>query len=381
MTGALALARRDDAAALSARVASSAASGVARRALVLRLSRLPASCAQPHHLRLARAALDPLRMADRAESFDLPNADLAVLWRGSGGAALPAALRAVAELFAGAPPPAPDPASLCLLLDLPAQAAALIELARASRAMPTAPAPSADLPPLDPAGLAALEAALARADLARFVRRRPVCTLGADGRLRLAFDRRIVSLRELAAELAPGRSLRPESWLVRRLARTLDRRMLALLAAPGELVGAGPFAMDLTVAGTLGPEFLRFDATLPAPLRGRVAIVLQAADVLADLPAFLFARGFAEARGYRLVLDGITGDLAPALPAGRLGVSLLRFRWSPRLAGNGPEQFGDDPARVVLADSDTEEAIVWGRQCGIALFEGRAATPQQGLRS
>ena len=53
-----------------------------------------------------------------------------------------------------------------------------------------------------------------------------------------------------------------DPWLFRRLTRTLDRRMLSLLASPGRIdVAYGPFALDLNVASLLSPEFLRFDAS------------------------------------------------------------------------------------------------------------------------
>ena len=365
-----------DAATLIARVTSSAASGVARRALVLRLSRLPAGFARPHHLRLARAALDPLRRADRAEAFDLPNADTAVLWRGSGGPALQASLAAVAELFAGGGAASPDPAALCVVLDLPDQAETLLRLARDSHATGVAVAPGDPRAPLDAAGLAALEAALARADLARFVRRRPICTPGPDGSFFLCWEKRALAIGELEAALAPGRSSRADPWLFRRLTRTLERRMLAMLTAPGELAGAAPFALDVNVAGVLGPEFLRFDAVLPATLRGRVVLDLRAADILADLGAFRFARDFAQARGYRLLLHGGLPDLLDVVPPSRLGVDLLRLRWSPALAGDDGTRLGIEPARVVLAGVDGTEAIAWGRRVGVSRFAGPAVVPR-----
>ena len=366
---------RDDAAALIARVASSAASGVARRALVLRLSCLPPALARPHHMRLARAALDPLRAADRAESFELANADTAVLWRGAGGSALQASLDAVAELFAGAGDPAPDPAALCLLLDLPQQAETLLRVARDSRGHPAlAPTPTVR-PPLDPAGLAALEAALARADVARFVRRRPVCALAPDGTMTLAWDKRVLCVSELEAELAPGRAIRAEPWLFRRLTRTLDQRMLALLAAAGELQGAGPLALDLNVTSILAPAFLRFDAVLPAALRGLVVLDLRPPDILSDLPAFLFARDFAQARNYRLLLHDVAADLPGLLALSRLGLDLVQVRWSPALAATDPRTLNAGTARLVLGGADTPAALEWGRRRGITLFQGRAVAP------
>lgn len=366
---------RDDAAALIARVASSAASGVARRALVLRLSHLPASFARPHHLRLARAALDPLRGADRAETFDLPNADTAVVWRGHGGRALQASLDAVAELFAGAGGPAPDPHTLCLLLDLPQQAETLLRIAEDSRARaPAARAPAAGAP-LDAAGLAALEAVLARADVARFARRHPVCLLGPDGGFRVAWERRVLSVAELEGELAPGQAIRAEPWLFRRLTRTLDARLLTLLAAPGELQGAGPFGLDLNVASILAAEFLRFDAALPAALRGRVVLGLRPDDILADLPAFRFARDFARARGYRLLLRAGDTGVLPLLPLDRLGLDLLQLPWSATLAESGADITDVAAGRLVLGHADAPAAIAWAGSRGISLFQGHAVAP------
>lgn len=377
MIGAATAMQGDDVAALIARITSSAVAGVARRALVLRLSRLPVAFARPHHLRLARAALDPLRSEDHAELFDLPSSDTVVLWRGSSNRALRACLDAVSELFAGTGYPGADPSTLCLVLDLPEQADTLLRLAWENRAEIPDRRPIADMrTPLDAGGLAGLESVLARADVARFVRRRPVCAATQGGGLRLAWEKRVLSVGELESALAPDSALRAEPWLFRRLTRTLDRRMLALLASPGELQDVGPFALDLNVASILSADFLRFDATLPAALRGRVVLDLRAPDILSDLPAFLLARDFAHARGYRILLHGIGAELLGALPLMRLGLDLLQLRWSAALAEAEPETLGADPARLMLGQADTAQAVAWGRLRGIGLFQGRAAIPR-----
>ncbi len=381
MSSVFAKSRENDAAALIARVASSAASGVARRALVLRLSRLPPTLTRPHHLRLARAALDPLLDADRAEAFDLPNADTAVLWRGEGGPALQASLDAVAELFFGADAATADPAGLCVVLDLPEQAETLLCLARASHVPAGTAAPPDPRTPLDAAGLAALEAALAGADVSRFARRRLICAPGADGAFHVCWEKRLLSVAELEAALAPGRTTRTEPWLFRRLTATLERRMLASLSVRGELQGALPFALDLTVVSILGPEFLRFDAALPAALRGRVVLDLRAPDILSDLSAFRFARDFAHARGYRLLLHDPGPELLDVVPPNRLGVDLLRLRWSPALADSAGDAFGFEQSRLVLAGADTPEAIAWGQRHGVSLFQGRAVVPRPTRRT
>ncbi len=370
---------RADAERLRALVRECVTAGIARRALLVRLSRLPEAQTRPHHLRLARAALDPLSFADRARRFRLPNGDLAMVWRGEARAALNASVGALLRLFADEDDQLPDPENLVVVLDLPAQANVLLLAAgspvpRESQA-PAAPVAPLPTGPLNPPTLTALEAALAQADVAHFIRRHRICERLPDGEFRLRWEKRSLSVAEIAATLSPEREVRTDAWLFRRLTRTLDRRMLALLSAPEELADAGPFGLNLNVASVLGPEFLRFDAALPAGLRGRVVIELQAADVMCDLAAFMFARDFAHGRGYRLLLRGVTAELVDAFPLPRIGLDMLQLPWSPELAHLDRAGTLPDAAHTVLSRADTEAALTWGTAQGITLFRGRAVVP------
>jgi hypothetical protein len=184
------------------------------------------------------------------------------------------------------------------------------------------------------------------------------------------WEKRFLSVAELAAELAPGHDPRGDPWLFRRLTRTLDQRMLALLSSRGELRGAGPFAINLNVASILSPGFLRFDAALPPLLRGHVVLDVALADTLADPPAFRFARDFARARGYRVLLRGIADAFVEALIPAGCAVDYLQLRWSPALAARARLPF--DPACVVLGRCDDATAVAEGRRLGIGLFQGAA---------
>jgi hypothetical protein len=352
-----------------------ALSGIGRTALLLRISRLPATLRRPHHVRLARQAVEPLRFADRARIYHLSGADIVVVWRGDATAILASATSALDRLFEGEQ--VLGASATWKLFDLPSQADELLASLRPTASAP--PSPSR-LPPgrLDIRALAALETALASVDVARFVRRRRVCALTADGSFRLQWERRVLSVRELTDALAPDCAVQADPWLFRRLTRTLDQRMLSLLAAPLELRGVGAFSFGLNVASLLSPSFLRFDAALPASLRGHVALELLPADVLGDLSAFVFARDFARERGYRLLLRDIDADLLPVLPLGRIGLDLMQLRWTGVLAplvAAGSDLDLPDGSRCVLLHADTREAVEWGRARGITLFQGRAVAP------
>lgn len=358
--------------AITALVRGCASAEVGRRVLLLRADRLPPALARPHHVRLARAALDPLLRTSRAQLYDLPGNRVAVSWRGPAGGAVEAARDALAHLLADGPPGTPEPGSLLMLFALPQDGPALLEAVGLGRAAPAAPPRPAEAPPMDAATLASIEAQLAGADVARFARRKPVCEWRGDA-MATAWEKRFLCAAELAATLAPDHDLRAESWLFRRLTRTLDHRMLSLLAAPGELRGAGPFSLNLNVLSILAPEFMRLDAALPAALRGRVVLDVHPADVLADPASFAFARGFARGRGYRVLLRGVTAALLPLLELDRLAPDLVQLRWCPALGRIDAVPWPS--GRIVLSRADGADALDWGLAHGIRMFHGRAARP------
>ncbi len=360
---------------LAAFVAECVDTGVVRRLLLVRLSRLPRALARPHHMRLVRDALEPLASANRAQLFHLPRGDIAIAWRGMEDAALARSREAIDRRFEGGAVASP---LILTVLRLPDDAAALLADLDVTDGAP-ALTPAGEWP-LDPHGLARLEQALAQADIAPLARRERIYALDGPG-FRLAWERRFLSVEDMVAALMPGVEPRADPWLFARLTRTFDRRMLSLLSAPGELRHAGPFSLDLNVASLLSPEFMRFDAGLPHHLRGHVVLDLVAPDILADLAAFGFARDFARQRGYRLGLRGVGAELAPALPAGGLGFDLAYADW----AETPPDPAAMAPAILVLT-ADTHEALAWGRSSGVTLFRGAMAAeadhagPSAGVR-
>lgn len=358
--------------AIAALVRGCASADVGRRVLLLRTDLLPPALNRPHHVRLARAALDPLLRTSRAQLYDLPDRRMAVSWRGPAGGAVEAAQDALAHLLAGAPPGTPEPGSLLMLFALPQDGPALLEAAGVRTEAPARAPRPAEAPPADAEMLASVEAQLSGADVSRFARRKPVCEWRGDA-MATAWEKRFLCIDELAATLAPGRNLRADPWLFRRLTRTLDGRMLALLSAPGELRGAGPFSLNLNVESILAPEFMRLDAALPAALRGRVVLDVHPGDVLADPASYAFARGFARGRGYRMLLRGVTAALLPLLDLDRLAPDLVQLRWCPELGRLDAVPWAS--GRIVLGRADAPDAVQWGLAHGIRMFGGRAARP------
>jgi hypothetical protein len=318
--------------------------------------------------------------ADRVQLFELPGRDMVLIWRGPADQALSSVRAEIAHLFDDDQQTAAQ-SGLWHEFHLPDETDELLAII-ADILVPKKVIAASHVATsmLDTLALAGMEAALSRADVAPFARRRDICRRLPDGTFQRNWEKRYLSVEDITQSLAPGHAARFDPWLFRRLTRTLDRRMLVLLSSPGEMRDAGPFAINLNVASILAPEFLRLDEALPGNLRGHVVLDLAPADIMSDPAAFIFARDFAQSRGYRLMLRNVTADLLPVFQLGRIGIDLMELRWSDALGEIGADAVLVDAANMVLSHADMPAAIAWGEAHNIHLYQGAMAAPDSSTR-
>jgi hypothetical protein len=377
-----------EALALAALARESAATGVERRVMHLKLSSLPTGRNRLHHQRLLREALLPLLRPTRARLFDLPSGDLVAVSPPPGEH-----LELVRVTMLKLLGEEEETASMAHELRLPQQAAALLAIVEAALGLgaehrPQAPmrawmqAPAANPRAGKPASVAdilAAEAALARADLSVHHRWQTICALvdRGPGPQPLWREQRLAEA-DLAAALLPHQSLVSTPWLRRRLRARLDKRALAQWARPEELRGFSPRGLPLLPASLAEEEFLRLDALLPATLRPKLTLGFSLPDILADPESFAMARRFAGLRGYTTALDDVEAGQLPLLPPDIFGLDVLKLRFTPALLeldGIGRAALETTlPAareRVVLTGADEPIMIGWGWERGISRFQGR----------
>jgi hypothetical protein len=367
----LSFARADNSEALFELLRATELSGTRRRALLLHTDRLPPALAKAHHQRLARDAIAGLASADRAQLFELSRDRVAIVWRQRGGHELETAMAALEHLLADLPPgQALPPGQLVTLYDLPEQAVWLMDEV-ADRKSPSHHNAAEGAAPLDLASLSKLEHLLTNADVSRFIRWRPIFRHDAAGATTVWQDRYIAA-HDIAANLCPERRIKADHWLFARLTRSFDQRMLAILSSPQELRDSGPFGLNLNLATILGPDFLHFDIVLPPSLRGGVTLNLSPADILADPATFVFARNFARARGYKLLLRNASAPLFRLLEVGAAGLDFCHIAYNPELVADPDATLRHIPPGVtaVLTGATMPSVTTWARAQGFPLMRG-----------
>ncbi|MGH6944346.1 MAG: hypothetical protein ACREH6_09030 [Geminicoccaceae bacterium] len=373
------------------------------RAVHLHLSKLKPHNRRDYQLRLATSEFDGLLRTFQSDLFQLSNGDILYFWQGGAFADVdPVVLRlrylfsddplsqagegdfeqdAELALESGGTPPSPP--KFCTWFDLEREYDSfrydLEDFFQQIGETRAAGDGEDHAEPLDPAKLARIETQLGTMDLSGLMRRQPVCAVLPQSSPQPLFTEVHVAIGELAKVLVPGVNLAGDTWLFQRLAASLDRRLLASLAARADGPPEGAISVNLRLATLLSPDFLEFHHKCRSRTSASVIIELQLIDIFAELGAYLFVREFLRERGYLVCVDGLHYLHLPMIDRKQLGADLVKFTWSPDLLDgvNGSRrdklrvairQVGFD--RVILCRCDSIDAVRWGQSMGIRLFQG-----------
>jgi hypothetical protein len=384
-----------------------------RMALVLHLSRLPAS--QPHHHRIARSMLQDAAQRLEGQLFALQGDDLALLCRGS---SLPSDLT---RSMSSDPRMLPQmlgrlfnvpPANLVTLWDLGRDYQKLITYAeeRAAAAgaaanAPATPGPAAVVNAMGaPAAIDVITNVVAGTRITDLTHRQTAVRLQSNGRVVEPLFRKVMfSMAALQTRIAlqsPGQDLgergalsnvQSDPFLFRHLATRLDQRMLDALIQDigrgskldviGETANGLPLHLSLTLAAVRTDQF----AELVAACRradARLGIEVAFVEAASDPQLYQLARGMTREAGIALVLDDITPlTLTMTRPWQLAGEApdLIKLDWvapqpgepgaATALVRRALEQIG--PHRIVLQKVDADAGLGWGLAHGIERFQGR----------
>ena len=229
---------------------------------------------------------------------------------------------------------------------------------------------------LTPQSLGALEQALKNADLTNMIRSETICSLIGNAVPQILISELFISIETLGETLIPGINLKNRKWLYYHLTEIIDKRMLATLRKSNHLFGKGDICLNLNVSTLLSQEFALFDDKLLASERNTVIVNLQLIDILSNLSEFATAREYAKYRDYRICIDGLTHKTLNLINTERLGTDLVKITWSSEglesaYKNNLSGLFNTmGTPRVILCQCNNKEAIDFGHNFGIGMFQG-----------
>lgn len=231
---------------------------------------------------------------------------------------------------------------------------------------------------LTPQMLGKLQKVLSMADFSSLIRRQSVCAVIGRSAPQMLFDEVFVSIADLRDTLLPDVDLTANPWLFQYLTETLDKRVLASVSKHDDGSLINNFSMNLNVSTILSDEFLQFDEDINASMWSTIVLELQLADIFSDIKAFILAKTFAQYRGYKVCIDGITVDKLKYIDREQLGADLIKIIWHPTFMDviNEDKHFTDyvnkaERAKMIICRVDDPQAVEVGNSLGINLYQGR----------
>lgn len=231
---------------------------------------------------------------------------------------------------------------------------------------------------LSPEMLAKVQKILSVADFSSFIRRQSICAIIGKAAPQRVFEEVYVSIPDLREMLLPDVDLTSNPWLFLSLSETLDKRVLETISRHDDGSLIGNFSININVSTILSDDFLAFDDNINVSMRSSVILELQLADIFSDIKAFMLARTFAQARGYKVCIDGITVDKLKYLNRTNLNCDLMKIIWHPSFMDviHEDTHFMDyvnkaERAKMILCRIDDPQAVEVGNSLGINLYQGR----------
>lgn len=231
---------------------------------------------------------------------------------------------------------------------------------------------------LTPDVLDKIQRALIMTDFSSLIRRQSVCAVIGKSSPQVLFDEVFVSIGDLRDTLAPDIDLASNPWLFLDLAGTLDKRVLVHVIRHDDGALTNNFSLNLNIATVLSDEFLEFDENINSSMRSNIVLEFQLADIFSDIKAYLLAKTFAQYRGYKVCIDGITVDKLQYLNRANLGADLIKIIWHPSFMDviNDDKHFMDyvnraERAKMILCRVDDPNAVEVGNSLGINMYQGR----------
>ncbi len=226
--------------------------------------------------------------------------------------------------------------------------------------------------------LAKVQKALSMADFSSLIRRQSVCAVIGKSSPQVLFDEVFVSIADLRDLLMPDVDLTANPWLFLHLAGTLDKRVLVHVSKHDDGALTRNFSLNLNVSTILSDDFILFDENINASMRSSIVLELQLVDIFSDIRAFMLAKTFAQYRGYKICIDGITVDKLKYINRSNLGADLIKIIWHPSFIDiiNEDKHFTDyvnraERAKMILCRVDDPAAVEIGNSLGINLYQGR----------
>jgi EAL domain-containing protein (putative c-di-GMP-specific phosphodiesterase class I) len=354
-----------------------------RKVVHLRLGKLMPANRTPVRIKIVTRMFRTLESGRQVQIFSLTNDDLAMIVGAGAQRDVNNIIHRIRKLFEGDPLTLDDEGGNDRFIswyDLTLDAAMAIHAAQQLRqeAQTAQPPVATSLPNITPAALDEIHKKLAFLNVVPFVRNQVALHIDrATNEASIEFFEFFLSVADIQRQVAPTWNLFGDRSLFQDLSRTMDLRMLDVVARAPDFRGAPAVSLNLNLETVFTPGFGTFLERLE---QGQKVIVeVQAVDVLTKFNMYLDAQAVLSSMGHAVLIDGLSTSALSMLDVALMKPDYAKIIWAPELldmmdpANNQTAAFivqNIGTEKVVLSRVDSANALAWGLKTGITVFQG-----------
>lgn len=214
-------------------------------------------------------------------------------------------------------------------------------------------------------------------DIGTCLRSQPVCAVLKTGEPKMLFKEIYTNISELQRLLSSNVDLMSNKTLFKYLTKILDKKVLNSLKER-QNNNKSPISINLNVKTLFTEEFADFDSKIPLEQKSSIIIEIHVADIFEDIQQFMIAQREIQNLGYRICLDGLDDLSFMHINRQNMGFDLAKLKWNPKMGTRSAKDKSLIEAikicgknRIILCHCGSVEAIDYGKEVGISLFQGR----------
>jgi EAL domain-containing protein (putative c-di-GMP-specific phosphodiesterase class I) len=214
-------------------------------------------------------------------------------------------------------------------------------------------------------------------DIGSCLRSQPICAVLRGKDPKTIFKEVYTNINNLQKLLSLNVDLMSSKTLFKYLTKILDKKVLDSLKQQ-QITNKNPISINLNVKTLFTEEFADFDSQIDPKHKSSIIIEIHIADIFEDIQKFIVAQKELQNLGYRICLDGLDNISFMQIDRKNLGFDLAKLRWNPAMGTNTLKDKSLIDAivkcgknRIILCHCSSKEAIDYGKEIGISLFQGR----------
>ena len=214
-------------------------------------------------------------------------------------------------------------------------------------------------------------------DIGSCLRSQPICAVLKGKEPKTIFKEIYTNINNLQKLLSLNVDLMSSKTLFKYLTKILDKKVIHILKQQ-EISNKNPISINLNVKTLFTEEFAEFDSQISPKHKSSIIIEINIADIFEDIQKFLVAQKEVQNLGYRICLDGLDNASFMQIDRKNLGFDLAKLIWNPEMGTKTTKDKNLIEAinkcgknRIILCHCSSKEAIDYGKEVGISLFQGR----------